>query len=83
MRLGIETECAGHTVDGALELLSADSAVELSHAGLFVQFDYNGLLVVAEQAGEGARQWVFLWSQEVSVSARVDWRLCIAPFLGP
>ena len=51
---------SGHTVDGALELLSTNPAIKLPDTGFPIELDGNRLLVIAEEACECGWQRVGL-----------------------
>lgn len=51
------------TVDGTLEALAADFAFQRADAGLLIDLDGNGVLVIAEEAGEDGGERVALVSR--------------------
>lgn len=53
------------TIDATLKFLAADFALEVAHAGLFVKLHGDGLLVVAEEAGECGRERLGLQGERV------------------
>jgi hypothetical protein len=55
-----KNEGARRTVDGALELLSAQATVELADACFLIKLDNDRVFVVTEETGKGGRQRVFL-----------------------